>query len=170
MKKSYRNLLLAIPVALLVLFFLLPDEEDKIVARLEQLRESSEITSPEPTIQQALTAKQLAELFSAPVLLDMTSMDLGVIRVDDPQQLTQGILKIRAALNLLELKMHDPRVTIDADRAEVELLGSALGMLRKSQQRFLEIHRILVFLRKTDDGWLITGARHIRNEQASPHD
>jgi hypothetical protein len=165
MLKRYRYLLLAIPALLIALPFLLSSEEDKILDQLEQLRGLAEVHGPEGGIQQATKAREIGRFFSEKTLFDLTSAGYGTVEIPDRQKLSQIALKGRATLASLQLTLHDPQVSIDGDSAQVEVRGSAVGSVRGQDGQFLDIHLIRIMLIKEQDNWLVSGAKHLRNER-----
>ena len=81
------------------------------------------------------------------------------------QELVQRVMKARTRLSSLELALQDMQVSVDGDVATVRVQGSALGAIRGEQGQFLEIHTIEVMLEEVADTWLISGARHLRDER-----
>lgn len=161
-------LLFAVLTALGVFLFLQPDDEDKILARLETLRALAEVQGPETAIDQIARARQISRYFSDRTVYDLRNAGYAVIEVDGQQDLVQRILKIRAALTSLELTMQEPAVRIDGQLATVELAGGARGTTRHAGQPFLEMHDIEILLEKSGDDWRVSGARHIRDLRAAP--
>jgi hypothetical protein len=163
MLKRYVLIALAGLAVLVAYSTLRTSEEDTILALLEQVRGLTEVRATEPGIEQLAKARDIGALFSETTRFDLTNLGHGITKVNDRNELVRRITSSRARLVSLELGMQDPRVTIDGDRARVELLGQALGTIRGEQDRFLDIHRVEVFLEKTDGDWLITGGRHLQD-------
>jgi len=156
-------------IVLAVLFLLQPNEEERILQRLEQLRALTEISSPESGVEQLTRASRIGEFFSERTVFDLTRAGHGTIVIDSRDELVRRIIRGRARLVMLELALRDARVSIEDDTAEVVLTGSGLGQIKGEQDRFLEIHTVAVRLRKEADDWVITGATHLRDErQSSP--
>ncbi len=166
--KPYGYFLLA-GIAGLVVFLLLRDTEaEKILQQLETIRALAEVHEPESAIDKAGKARRIGEAFSEQTRYDLTNYDRGIVDIHSRKELVQKILAGRATLDSLELAIDDPQVRIDGEQASVELQGSATGSSRNQEGPFLDIHRVEVLLEKDEDGWLITGARHIRDERQQP--
>jgi hypothetical protein len=166
--KPYGYFLLA-GIAGLVVFLILRDSEtEKILKQLETIRALAEVHATESAIEQAGKARRIGDAFSEQTRYDLTNLGQGIVDIHSRKELVGKILKGRASLASLELALDDPQVHIDEDRARVELQGSATGSGRGAEGQFLDIHRVEVILEKDPDGWLVTGARHIRDERQQP--
>jgi hypothetical protein len=143
-------------VVLAGLLLLRTGEADVILAQLQQLREQAGITAPESGIEQLARANRIAGFFSETAIASR-------------QELIRQIIMLRARLASLELDLQEVQVHIDGDTARVQLTGSALGSLTGQQGQFLEIHSGIITLAKENGDWLITGARHLRDERATGH-
>jgi hypothetical protein len=168
MLSRYRYILAALLAIAVVLPFVLTSEEDRILERLERLRELSEVTAAEGGIQQVARAREISGFFTEQSRYDLTSAGYGIVEIPDRRTLSQLILKGRAALASLQLALHEPRVSIDGDSAEVDVRGSGRGSLLGHEGEFLDIHLIRIMLIKDEGDWLISGARHLRNERGQP--
>lgn len=167
MYKDYRFVLLAAVAVVIALPFIGTSEEEVILQQLDELRIKTEIREPESALQQLAKARQIGEYFSESTTFDLTSAGYRIIEINSRQQLVQRIAKGRAALASLELALHEPRVIIDGDRAQVEVQGDALGSLQGEQGQFFDSHRVSIRLEKRNNTWLVVGGRHIRNERAA---
>jgi len=156
---------LGVLFVLAVLYFLHTDEEDKILQRLEQLRALTEVPSPETGIEPLAKARRIGQFFSEQTVFDLTNAGYGTIEIAGRDELVQRIIRGRARLASLELDLQDAQVSIEDDTAEVRLQGSGLGVIKGEQDRFLEIHTVAVRLQKEAGVWLVTGARHLRDER-----
>ncbi|MGB5304734.1 MAG: nuclear transport factor 2 family protein [Gammaproteobacteria bacterium] len=163
--KPYGYILLAGIVLLAALILLRSSETEKILQQLEDIRVLAEVHSAETALEQARKARQIGQAFSEQTRYDLTNAGHGIIDITSRKELVQNILRGRATLAALELAMDDPQVHIDGDTARVELQGSATGSSRGAQGQFLDIHTVEILLEKDQDGWLVTGARHIRDER-----
>jgi hypothetical protein len=165
MRTLPKILLISALAAMVALPWLLESEEQKILARLDTLRTLAEIDSPESGIEQASTARQIGDFFTPFTVFDLTSAGYGVTEIASRQELVQKTLRGRAMLSALELSLDRPRVTLEGDSARVEVRASALGSRRDQSGEFLDIHLIEVLLTKQQGNWLVSGARHIRDER-----
>ena len=147
------------------IFLLRTGDEEVIRARLEELRTLAEIRTPESGIEPLGRARQLAGFFSEKTAYDFTSLGHGIREFPSHAELTRTIARIRMKLASLELALQDIQVHIEGDTARVRLRGTGLGTIRGEDGPFLEIHTAEIFLEKHDDTWLISGARHIRDER-----
>ena len=163
MLKRYALIALAGLAVLVVYLVLRPSEEANILALLERVRVLTEVRETESGIEQLAKARDIGALFHKATRFDLTNLGHGITEVNDRNELVRRITSGRSRLVALELGMQDPRVTIDGDRARVEVQGQALGTIRGEQGRFLDIHRVEVTLEKTDGDWLITGGRHLQD-------
>lgn len=169
MRKQYYGFILLAGIAVLVAFLLLRDSEtEKILLQLETIRALAEVHSPESTIEQASKAMQIGEAFSEQTRYDLTNLGHGIVAIDSRKELIQKILKSRASLSSIELAIDDPQVHINGNEAHVELLGTAIGSSHGAEGQFLDSHRVDVMFELGPDGWLMTGARHIRDERQPP--
>lgn len=165
MLKHNKFILLAGLIVLSAWLLLRTSEEEKILARFEQIRTQAEIPAPESGIEQIAKARQIGQRFSEQTFFDLTNAGYGTIEIPARQELAQRISRGRARLSSLELALQEPQVRIEGDHAQVQVLGSALGSIRGEPDQFLEIHLIEVTLRKEEGEWLVTGARHLRDER-----
>ncbi|MGD8312769.1 MAG: hypothetical protein PVJ66_09245 [Gammaproteobacteria bacterium] len=156
---------LAVLFVLAVLFLMHESDEERVLERLEEIRALSEILSPESGIEPLNKARQIGRYFSEQTVFDLTHAGYGIIETGSRDDLVRRILRGRARLAALELELQDAAVHVEDDRARVRLLGSALGRLRGEQEPFLEIHSVEVRLHREGDSWLVTGARHLRDER-----
>jgi hypothetical protein len=169
MLNRYTLSALGVLIVVAALFLLQTNEEERILQRLEQLRATSEISSPETGVEQLARASQIGQYFSERTVFDLTRAGHGTIVIDSRDELLRRIIRGRARLVMLELAVRDAQVSIRDDTAEVVLTGSGLGRIKGEQDRFLEIHTVAVRLRKVADDWIITGVTHLRDErQPSP--
>jgi hypothetical protein len=169
MLNRYTLSALGVLIVLASLLLLHTNEKDRILQRLEQLRELTEIASPESGVEQLTKASQIGQYFSERTVFDLTRAGHGTIVIDSRDELVRRIIRGRARLVMLELALQDAQVRIEDDTAEVVLTGSGLGQIKGEQDRFLEIHTVAVRLRKEADDWVITGATQLRDErQPSP--
>lgn len=156
-------------IAVWVAIVVLRDSEtEKILQLLENICTLAEVHAPESALDQARKANRIGQAFTEETSYDLTSAGYGIIEVRSRHELVQEILRGRATLASLELALDDPRVHLDGKLAHVELQGSATGSIRSAQGQFLDIHRMEILLEKTPDGWLVSGARHIRDERRQP--
>lgn len=153
-------------VVLAALLFFRGSEEDRIRARLEALRALVEVRGQQSTIKQATVARQIGEYFSEQTRFDLTGPGYRIVEIPCRRELVRKVLQGRAALASLELGFDRLKLNVEGGSASVAVTGSVLGTLRDSSGQFLDIHRIEITLRKEDDGWQITGGRHIRDERA----
>jgi hypothetical protein len=164
--KQHPSVVLAVAAIIIALLFFARSEEEKILERLEQIRELAELRDTESGIQQAARARQISQHFEEQTSFDLSNAGHPYYTIPSRHELTQRILTGRGRLSTLELAVQIRQVKIDGDSARVQLRGSALGTMRGERQQFLEIHLVEILLRKTDDEWLVVGARHIRDERA----
>jgi hypothetical protein len=165
MTKYFRISAFVALAALLALFLLYTDDEEKIRARLEELRVLTEVLSVESGVEQLTKARQIGRYFTGQTVFDLTNAGHGTTRIPTRQELVQRVMKARTRLSSLELALQDMQVSVDGDVATVRVQGSALGAIRGEQGQFLEIHTIEVMLEEVADTWLISGARHLRDER-----
>ena len=158
-------IVLAVLATLAGLLLLRTGDEDAILAQLELLREQAAITSPESGIDQLAKAHSIAGLFSEATIFDPGSTGHGTTAIASRQELVRQIIALRARLASLELDLQEIQVHIEGDSAQLQATGSALGSLTGQQGQFLEIHSGIVTLAKENGDWLITGARHLRDER-----
>ncbi len=152
--------------ALIAVPLFLDSEEEKILAQLERIRGLGEITAAESGVQALTRTRSIARHFTDQTVYDLTSAGYGIIEIPGRQELEQKILSGRNRITALELGLDEPLVAIEGNTARVELRGTALGSIRGEQGQFLDIHTIEVRLRKEDGDWLVSGARHLRDERA----
>jgi hypothetical protein len=164
--KQYPSIVLAVAAIIIAVLFFSRSEEEKILERLEQIRELAELGETEGGIQQAARARQISQYFGEQTSFDLSNAGYPHYTIPSREELTRRILSGRGRLSTLELAMQIRQVTIEGDSARVQLQGSALGAMRGERERFLEIHLVEVLMRKTGDEWLVVGARHIRDERA----
>lgn len=162
-----RGRLMAVAAIVLVITVLLmrPSETERILALLEELRTHTEVHAPESGIEQLTRAGQIGKFFSEQTVFDLRSAGYRSYEIPERHELVQRIARGRARLASLQLDILEPRVNIEGDIARVQLKGTALGTITGEQDQFLEIHRFEVTLGKYDGRWLITGARHLRDER-----
>ena len=163
-----KHYLFIVPIAVAVLvvaLFLSSSEEKKIAEQLEQLRNLTEIHGAESGMQQATKGRQIGQYFDAQTTFDLTNAGYRKYEIASRQELVQRVIRGRIKLEKLELALHDPGITVDGDRARVEVQGTALGSRRGEQGQFFESHLIEVILRKIDGEWLVVAARHIRDDR-----
>jgi len=163
-----KQYLLIVPVAVAVLvaaLFLGSSEEKKIAEQLEQICDLTEIHSAESGMQQATKGRQIGQYFNTQTTFDLTNAGYRKYEIANRQELVQRVIRGRMKLEKLELALHDPGITVDGDRARVEVQGTARGSRRGEQGQFFESHLIEVILRKKDGEWLIVAARHIRDDR-----
>ena len=167
MKKSI--LWILVPLALAALAWLLTgdSEEQRILDRLEQIRELAEVGEQESPLVGVARAKQLGNLFSTTTRYDLSTLGYGITEINSRKELTQRILAGRSKLLSLELGLLAPRVEIDGDHATVGITGTALGATHDGQDKFMDVHRIEIDLVRTEGDWLVSGGRHIRDERAA---
>ena len=166
--KHYGYFVLAAIAGLVVFLVLRDSEAEKVLQQLETIRALAEVSAPESALEQAGKARRIGETFSEQTRYDLTNYGHGIVDIHSRKELVGKILRGRAMLDSLELAIDDPRVHIDGGQARIELQGSANGSRRDAEGQFLDIHRVEVFLEKDQDNWLITGARHIRDERQQP--
>jgi hypothetical protein len=164
----YSLFLPGILLALAALWLLRPDEEHRILGRLERLRAAGEIAAPESGIDLLARSAEIGDFFDAHTVFDLSHAGHGRIEIDSRDELIQRIIRIRARLATLQLTLQDPRVHIADGTAEVVLTGSGRGHLRGERDPFLEIHTVAVSLRREADDWIVTGATHLRDERQPP--
>jgi len=165
MHKRHLLIALAAVAALVVLFLLQGNEEDRILEQLEDLRELAEINAPESSVEVLVKSRLLSEFFEESTFYDFTSSGHRIYEVPSRQELVQHIARIRTRLASLEITLQDVQVSIGDATARVTLRGTGLGSIRGEDGQFLEIHSIEVLLEKQDDTWLVAGGRQIRNER-----
>lgn len=170
MQNRYLLLLSGLLLALAALWLLQPDEQARILERLERLRTASEISAPESGIELLERSAEIADFFDAHPVFDLRNAGYERIEIGSRDELIQRIIRIRARLARLELALHDVEVSVTDGTAEVVLTGSGLGRMQGEQEPFLEIHTVSVRLRKEADDWAITGATHLRDERRPPSD
>ena len=164
MPRRYPLIVLAVLAALVAGVLLWQNEEEKIRARLEALRELAEIRTPEGNLEVLVKSRRLGEFFTTSTVYEFGG-NRGTREVPSREELVRRIARIRARLARLELALEDMQVEIDGDSARVQLRGSGLGRLRGEEGRFLEIHSVEIQLVKVDGDWLVAGARHLRDER-----
>jgi hypothetical protein len=162
-----RHLLISLAaVAVIGLVFLLHvSEEDRVLKQLEDLLTLAGIHSPESSLEVLVKSRLLGEFFTETTFYDLTNNGQRLYEVPSRQELVQHIARIRAQLASLEFTLQDIEVSIEGDTARVQLQGTGQGSIRGADGQFLEIHSIEVLLEKPEDTWLVTGARHLRNER-----
>lgn len=165
MLSRYWLIALAGVAALIAVPLFLTSEEEEILEQLERLRGLAEIAVAESGIQQLSRTRAIARHFTAYTVYDLTSAGYGITEIPGRQELEQKILSARNRITALELGLDEPVVEIEGNTARVEVRGTALGSIRGEQGQFLDIHTIEVQLRKEDGNWLISGARHLRDER-----
>jgi len=170
MLSRYPLLVAGILIALAALWLLRPDEERRILDRLDRLRAESEITAPEGGIELLARSAAIGDFFDEHTEFDLGNIGHGRIEIESRDELIQRIIRARARLSRLELAMRDARVSIADGTAEVVLTGSGLGQVVGEHEPFLEIHTVAVRLRRDANGWIITGATHLRDERRSASD
>ena len=168
MRKRYLLIGLTAVAALAALFLLHGNEEDRILERLEDLRELAGIHAPESSVELLVKSRLLGEFFTETTFYDLSSNGQRLYEVPSRQELVQHIARIRAKLASLELELQDMQVNIEGDTARVLCRGTGLGSIRGEDGRFLEIHSIEIRLEKLGDSWMVAGGRHIRNEREPP--
>ncbi len=152
-------------LALIVVPLLLDSEEEKILDQLERIRDLAEITSPENGIQQLTRTRKIARQFNNHTVFDLSNAGYGITEISSRQELEQKILSARNRITALELSLAEPRVDIEGDTARARIRGTARGSIRGEQDQFLDIHTVEVLLTKADGTWLVSGARHLRDER-----
>jgi len=167
MKKSLGWLLALSAVAAIAWLVLGGSEEQRILDKLEQVRVLAEVREPENALVQLERARQLSELFSTQTRYDLTTLGHGITQIDSRAVLTERIVAGRSRLVSLELTLLAPTVAIDGDRATVGVTGTALGATRDGEGQFMDVHRVEIGLVREDGDWLVSGARHIRDERAA---
>jgi hypothetical protein len=165
MHKRYLLIGLTAVAALAALFLLHGSEEDRILERLEDLRELAGIHAPESSVELLVKSRLLGEFFTETTFYDLSSNGQRRYEVPSRQELVQHIARIRAKLASLELELQDMQVNIEGDTARVLCRGTGLGSIRGEDGKFLESHSIEIRLEKLDDSWMVAGGRHIRNER-----
>jgi hypothetical protein len=165
MLSRYWLLALAGVAALIAVPLLMVSDEKEILEQLERLRGLAEISMAENGIQQLTRTREIARHFTDYTLYDLTSAGYGITEIPDHDELERKILSARNRITTLEIGLDDPVVDIEGDTARVTLTGTALGSIRGEQGQFLEIRTIEVQLRKEDGTWLVSGARHLRDER-----
>lgn len=165
MLNRYPLAVLGVMFILSVLFLLHTSEEDRILDRLDTLRGLVEITAPETGIEPLARARRIGRFFTEQTRFDLRNAGYGIIETGSRDELVRRIIQGRARLAALEITLQDARVNIEDDRAVVRLLGSGLGTIKGEQEPFLEIHTVDVTLQKEAGAWLVTGARHVRDER-----
>jgi hypothetical protein len=165
MHRRYLLIVLAAVAATGLLFLLHVSEEDRVLEQVEELRTLAGIHSPEGSVEVLLKSRLLGKYFAETTFYDLTNNGQRLYEVPSRQELVQHIARMRAKLASLELTVQDTEVSIEGDTARVRLRGTGQGSLRDEQGRFLEIHSIEIYLKKPEDTWLVTGARHLRNER-----
>ncbi len=165
MLSRYWLIALAGVVALIAIPLFLDTDEEEILEQLERIRSLAEITSSESGIQQLTRTREIARHFSAHTVYDLTSAGYGIIEIPSHQELEQKILSGRTRISALELSLDEPVVHIEGSTARITVRGTALGSIRGEQGQFLDIHTIEVLLDKADGDWLVSGARHLRDER-----
>lgn len=165
MRKRYLLIGLTAVAALAALFLLHGSEEDRILERLEDLRELAGIHAPESSVELLVKSRLLGEFFTETTFYDLSSDGQHRYEVPSRQELVQHIARIRAKLASLELELQDMQVSIEGDTARVLCRGTGLGSIRGEDGQFLESHSIEIRLEKLDDSWMVAGGRHIRNER-----
>ena len=163
--KQYPAVVLAVAAIVIAVLFFTRSEEEKILEQLEHIRELTGLRETESGIQQAARAREISQYFEEQTSFDLSNAGYPHYTIPSRQELAQRILTGRGRLSTLELAMQIPQVSIEGDSARVQLQGSALGTMRGERDRFLEIHLVEVFMKKTGDEWLVVGARHIRDER-----
>jgi len=165
MLNRYSLLIFGLLLALAALWLLQPDEEERILARLERLRAASEISAPEGGIELLARAAEIGDFFDEHTVFDLSHAGHGRIEIGSRDELVQRIIRIRARLARLELALRDARVSLGDDTAEVVLTGSGLGQMKGEPDPFLEIHTVAISLRRVADDWIVTGATQLRDER-----
>ena len=168
MRKIYVIALATLAVTLIALPLFRSSEEDKILDRLDELRGLAEISETVGAIAQLARARQLSGYFTEQTRFDLSNLDYGAHTIGSREELARIFLKGRATLTSLELVLRDAEVTIDGDRAEVQLQASALGIIRGERGRFLDIHRVRIVLARVEGEWLISGGQHLFDEREHP--
>ena len=167
MKKSILFILVPVAVVVLALFLTGDSEEQRILDRLEQIRELAEVGEQESPLVGVARAKQLGNLFSTTTRYDLSTLGYGITEINSRKELTQRIIAGRSQLLSLELALLVPQVVIDGDHATVGITGTALGATHHGQGKFMDVHRVEIDLVRTDGDWLVSGGRHIRDERAA---
>lgn len=162
-----RGRLMAAAGIMLVITVLLmrSGEAEKILDHLEELRTLTEVLVPESGIEQLARARQIGMFFSEQTSFDLSNAGYRSYAIPDRHELVRRIARGRARLASLELGMQELGVNIEGDTAQVQVQASALGALTGEPDRFLEIHLFEVTLGKHNGRWLVTGARHLRDER-----
>ncbi|HYQ73485.1 MAG TPA: nuclear transport factor 2 family protein, partial [Gammaproteobacteria bacterium] len=111
-------------------------------------------------------SRLLGEFFTENTFYDLTGNGQRLYEISSRQELVQLIARVRAKLARLELALDDIGVSIEKETASVRLRGTGLGTIRGEEGQFLEVHSVEIQLEKPEDTWLVTGARHLRNERA----
>jgi hypothetical protein len=158
-------LLPVVAVAFAAWLLLRDSEEQRILERLEKIRELAEIRAQESTLDRIGRARQLSALFTPVSSYDLTTLDLGVTEISGRDELTRQIAAVRGRLASLELTLLAPAVRIEGDRAAVEITGTALGATHGGVGQFMDVHRVEIGLVREHGEWLVSGGRHIRDER-----
>jgi hypothetical protein len=165
MLSRYWLIAVAVVMALIAVPLFLDSDEEKILDQLERIRALAEITTAESGIQQLTRTREIARQFSNHTVFDLSNAGYGITEIPDRKELEQKILSARNRLTALELSLDEPEVHIEGRTARVRLRGTALGSIRGEQGQFLDIHTVEVQLSKQDGTWLLSGARHLRDER-----
>jgi hypothetical protein len=165
LRKIYQVIFAALAITLIAFLLFRSSEEDKILSHLDELRVLAEVNEPEGAIAQVARARQLSKYFTKVTQFDLVNLGYGTYTIASREELTQIIAKARAVLSTLELLLREVKVTIEGERAEVEVQASALGQVKGEHGRFLDVHRIRVMLTRVEGEWLISGGEHLLDER-----
>ncbi|UCC55257.1 MAG: hypothetical protein JSU75_07705 [Gammaproteobacteria bacterium] len=165
MQVRYWLIVLAGVLALSALPLFLDSEEQKILNQLERLRGLAEVSAPLSNIQQLTRTREIAGYFREHTVYDLSNAGYGITEIHSRPELEQKILGAFNRISSLEVSLEEAVVHIEDDTARVTVRGSALGSLRGEEGRFLDIHLVDVLFTKEDDGWLVSGIRHLRDER-----
>ncbi len=167
MKRILGGLLALTAAAAIAWLVLGKSEEQRVLDRLEQVRALAEVQEPESALAQLNRARQLSKLFSTQTRYDLTTLGHGITQIDSREALAERIVAGRGTLVSLELSLLAPAVEINGDRATVDVTGTALGATRGGDGQFMDVHRVEIGFAREDGDWLVSGARHIRDERAA---
>jgi hypothetical protein len=150
MNRKLLFILLALLVALAVVFFLLPSDEKKIRRNLDLLAEYSSSTSGEAAIAELQKAAMAVKLCSDPCRVHIESFT--ITRDFSKKELRDNLIMMKKMLPRTTFTFHDTVVELtEDDRAEIVTTLSLSGKI--ADDRFTDAYELNIIAIKTEGDW-----------------
>jgi len=158
------NIFFLFSLTLLVCSCSAEKEEKVIVSKLENLSRKAAISRKLNKLELLAQSKEILDYFCPNAGFEpLEDYQYTQERNFGQDKIRQSFIKMKSALDELEIKIIASEVMVDGEQAELVLTVSALGSAPGHDGQFFEHHRGKLELEKTEGKWRICKVEHLEN-------